>query len=607
MVHIGKILQSFRKEKNLNINQIAKGLCSVNFLSKCEREEQIPDALLFEYLMERIGVSPEDFSIMATEEEYIFFAWREHVYDAIERKNWEELADLRKNCHVFEEDCNKNILHQMEYFIKGILAAVQNSDWKKASEYMKKAVIQTNPKFFQTLDTTVRLGTKELHMMLLYLYYGVLGQAIEKKTGKEMFYQLEKYILHNKMENYELAKIYPKLICISLHLFEEEIEVKDKICLCENAVNLLRATYKFYDIVELLGLYLSLLKQENSNQSSFYEKQYQTFLELHQRNHTNYDFAPEYIVYQKPKVYLITEYLYSKRMEKQLTQFELSEGVYEHPESYSRVERGVTKPFPRKLQLLVDKLDINWCRYRGELETDNLEVFRLRLKHRTFFVENKWEEGFKILEQMENLMDMHQIVNQQYIESHKIVAMYFLGKTDAQTVSSKLRELLNLTKTIDNSTESLVYYSQTEIEIITYIAKMLCCQQKYEEGIFLIKTMLEQMNRSRVGLEYHKNGITFALRVLSDLYFSCKEYEMSIEVLNDVYNMYMKNKNGVAIPNVLDGIADNLEHISEVYNQEYKDLYRKTYYVADFYNIQYIKDSIEKHYKENFDRKIQWY
>lgn len=607
MVHIGKILQSFRKEKNLNINQIAKGLCSINFLSKCEREEQIPDALLFEYLMERIGVSPEDFSIMATEEEYIFFAWREHVYDAIERKNWEELADLRKDCHVFEEDCNKNILHQMEYFIKGILAAVQNSDWKKASEYMKKAVIQTNPKFFQTLDTTVRLGTKELHMMLLYLYYGVLGQAIEKKTGKEMFYQLEKYILHNKMENYELAKIYPKLICISLHLFEEEIEVKDKICLCENAVTLLRATYKFYDIVELLGLYLSLLKQENSNQSSFYEKQYQTFLELHQRNHTNYDFAPEYIVYQKPKVYLITEYLYSKRMEKQLTQFELSEGVYEHPESYSRVERGVTKPFPRKLQLLVDKLDINWCRYRGELETDNLEVFRLRLKHRTFFVENKWEEGFKILEQMENLMDMHQIVNQQYIESHKIVAMYFLGKTDAQTVSSKLRELLNLTKTIDNSTEFLVYYSQTEIEIITYIAKMLCCQQKYEEGIFLIKTMLEQMNRSRVGLEYHKNGITFALRVLSDLYFSCKEYEMSIEVLNDVYNMYMKNKNGVAIPNVLDGIADNLEHISEVYNQEYKDLYRKTYYVADFYNIQYIKDSIEKHYKENFDRKIQWY
>lgn len=607
MVHIGKILQSFRKEKNLNINQIAKGLCSINFLSKCEREEQIPDALLFEYLMERIGVSPEDFSIMATEEEYIFFAWREHVYDAIERKNWEELADLRKDCHVFEEDCNKNILHQMEYFIKGILAAVQNSDWKKASEYMKKAVIQTNPKFFQTLDTTVRLGTKELHMMLLYLYYGVLGQAIEKKTGKEMFYQLEKYILHNKMENYELAKIYPKLICISLHLFEEEIEVKDKICLCENAVTLLRATYKFYDIVELLGLYLSLLKQENSNQSSFYEKQYQTFLELHQRNHTNYDFAPEYIVYQKPKVYLITEYLYSKRMEKQLTQFELSEGVYEHPESYSRVERGVTKPFPRKLQLLVEKLDINWCRYRGELETDNPEVFRLRVKHRILDIENKRRESLHVLEEMESLLYMDNIVNYQYIESNKVIDKYFLNEIDGETACKMLRQYLQLTKQFDKETSYLVYYSQTEVELVAGIAQILCIEKKCEEGISLLNIMLEQMKRSKIGLEYHQNGVIFVLNVLSDIYFACGKYEKSNEILYYVYDVYMKFKKGSNLPKILDSLADNLEHMGDEYSSEYKSLYRQTYYVSDFFEIEYIKEFTKKYYSEYFETNINWY
>ncbi len=606
MVHIGKTLQSFRKEKKINMAQISNGLCSVAFISQCEREEQVPDALLFEYLMERIGVSPEDFSIMATEEEYIFFSWRERVYDAIERKDWTILRDLSEDCKILMEDCNENIVQQMEYFIKGILEAVENKNWKKAIQFLKKAIMQTNPDMFQTLNTEMKLGTKELHMMILYVYYGVQAKTIDKSVGKELFYQLEHYISYKNIENYELVKIYPKLICIGLHLFENEMEQTEKIRFCETAVSLLRSTYKFYDITELLHSYFLLLKQENSNQLSFYEKQYQNFVELYQRRNTSLDFQPEYIVYQKPKVYLLTEYLYSKRMEKNWTQLQTSEGIYE-PESYSRVERGITNPFPRKLQLLIEKLDINWCYYRGELETDNPEVYRLRLKHRAVSIEGKWEEALRILEQMEKFLNMESAINYQYVSSHKILAMYFLGRVDVETVSLKLKKFLVLTKAIDGDTEHLVYYSQTEIELVTYIAKMLRDQQKYAEGISLIKTMLEQMSRSKVGLEYHKNGITFALRVLSDLYFSCGEYQMSINILNDVYDIYMKTRNGDAIPNVLDGIADNLEHMGEVYCQEYKKLYRETYYVADFYNIQYAKKFIEKYYTENFDADMKWY
>lgn len=603
MVHIGKTLQSFRREKKMKMNQISKGLCSVSFISQCEREEQIPDALLFEYLMERIGVSPEDFSIMATEEEYIFFSWRERVYDAIERKNWDVLRDLSEDCKVLIEVCNKDIVYQMEHFIKGILEAVENENWKKASEYLKKAVMQTNPDLFQTLNTKTKLGTKELHMMMLYLYYDVQAESMDQNVGKELFYQLEHYLSHKNIEKFELAKIYPKLICIGLHLFENEMKQGEKICFCEKAVSLLRSTYKFYDITELLRLYIPLLKQEGSKELPFYEKQYQNFMELYQRNNTDFDFQPEYVVYQKPKVYLITEYLYSKRMEKHLTQLQISEGIYE-PESYSRVERGVTRPFPRKLQLLIEKLDINWCYYRGELETDNPEVYRLRIKHRVLNINNQRKESLEILEQLEALLDMDSVVNFQYIESHKILAKYFLGEAEAKTVCEKLNQLFYLTKTLDTETEYLVYYSQTEVELVANIAKMLCMQKKYEEGIFLLKTMFEQMTRSKIGLEYHQNGVVFALSVLSEIFFACGEYKMSNKVLGYVYDIYMKTKMGENLPKILDGIADNLEHLGEEYSQEYKSLYRQTYYIADFYEMQHIKKFIGKYYTERFETDI---
>lgn len=606
MVHIGKTLQSFRKEKKINMAQISNGLCSVAFISQCEREEQVPDALLFEYLMERIGVSPEDFSIMATEEEYIFFSWRERVYDAIERKDWTILRDLSEDCKILMEDCNENIVQQMEYFIKGILEAVENKNWKKAIQFLKKAIMQTNPDMFQTLNTEMKLGTKELHMMILYVYYGVQAKTIDKSVGKELFYQLEHYISYKNIENYELVKIYPKLICIGLHLFENEMEQTEKIRFCETAVSLLRSTYKFYDITELLHSYFLLLKQENSNQLSFYEKQYQNFVELYQRRNTSLDFQPEYIVYQKPKVYLLTEYLYSKRMEKNWTQLQTSEGIYE-PESYSRVERGITNPFPRKLQLLIEKLDINWCYYRGELETDNPEVYRLRRQHRILDIENKRKESLKVLEQMETLLDMDDIVNYQYIESSKIQDKYFLGEVDAETACEKLMECLLLTKKLDKETEYLVYYSQTEIELVASIAQILYKQKKYEEGISLLKMMFEQMTRSKVGLEYHQNGITFALSVLSDIFFACGEYQKSIKISNYVYDIYMKTKKGANLPKVLDAIADNLEHMREIYSEEYKSLYRQTYYIADFFEMQHIKKFIGKYYKENFDANMKWY
>ena len=92
-------------------------------------------------------------------------------------------------------------------------------------------------------------------------------------------------------------------------------------------------------------------------------------------------FQPETLYFQMPKVYLISEFLYSKRKEKKLTQELLSEGICE-PETYSRLETGKRKPKKNKYYALMDRLEIGWAYFRGELYTNDVEMYKMKCMHR---------------------------------------------------------------------------------------------------------------------------------------------------------------------------------------------------------------------------------
>ena len=65
-ITLGEMLKRFRIEKGLEAGQVCKGLCSNTLMSHFEQGRKVPDTLLFQYMMERMGVSPELFSVMVS-------------------------------------------------------------------------------------------------------------------------------------------------------------------------------------------------------------------------------------------------------------------------------------------------------------------------------------------------------------------------------------------------------------------------------------------------------------------------------------------------------------------------------------------------------------
>mgnify|MGYP003436736222 FL=1 len=114
------------------------------------------------------------------------------------------------------------------------------------------------------------------------------------------------------------------------------------------------------------------------------------------------------------------------------------------------------------------------------------------------------------------------------------------------------------------------------------------------------------MSQSKVSLLYQWDGVDFLQRIRAGLYYSEGKYREGYVTRKEVYKVAVSERNAGNLPIMLDGMADDLEHIGKEYRNEYMNLYRQTYYVSDFYEMKNIRDFARKYY-EKFEKQYQWY
>lgn len=599
---LGQTLRQARIERNLKEKCICDGICSTAMMTYYEKGKQVPDSLLFLRLMERMGVSSEEFTLMVSENEYTYLKWQEQVYDAIEQERWEELGKLLQRDIKGKEWINERLQKQFLLYASGIYqGSILN--YEVAVSELKKAIELTIPQEALGKKDTL-FNVMELHILMLYLFYGCKCEVLDDENAKQLLDSLETFIHDGIMDRNEKAQVYPKLVCIALNCIEDLLSEKEKIVLCEKAVHILRENKTFHDITELLRLYIPLLEKKQSEQLGFYKKQYEVFCDLLQEESLSIAFRPEIQGVHKARVYLKHEYLSSKRRDKGLTQEIVSEDICA-PETYSRLERGERTPSRKNFKALAEKLDINWVQYRGEIVSTDLEAYRLRRLERRASIEGRWRDSLELVQKLEQCLDMNIVENYQYVKASGCVLKVRLKEMSIEDACTKLEELLAMTCKFDTDTSHMVYYSKIEMEIIAYMAEFYSKQGKVREGIEFIETVIKQMSHSKLDYEDQWNGFSLLFRVLARLYFSSGEYDTSIKISQYVKRVMVKRRTGSNLPVVLDEIADGLEHKGVQYSEEYKKLYRYTYYVADLFTIEDVTPFAKKYYEDKFDCGIK--
>ena len=601
---LGETVYRLRIERGIEAKQICEGLCDEATLSRARDDARAMDSLLFESIVGRMGTTFEEFTLMLSQEEYDYRQWQDTAYAAIEEADWDKLPALLDSDIKEKAWINEKLQKQFYHYAKGSYLGSQGQ-YMEAFEELKIAEECTILRDILQ-DKKTYLNTMELHILFLTLYYGVKGNVIGADDAKLTFEHLEAFIYEGILDINEKAKVYPKLICIGLYCLGDKLSEEEQLKLCQKAINILLKNKSFHDITELFRRYIPLLEKSGSEELAFYKKQYEVFCDLLESEGIDTGFRPEAQGVRKPKVYLIHEYLSSKRQQKGLTQESLSEGICE-PETYSRVERGKRAPSRKNFKALAERLDISWALYRGEIVSDDFKAYELRRKQRRAGIEGRWKDSLAITKELEQCLDMTIVENYQYVKCHEYVILSRMREIDMDEVCVKLQELLSMTQKMDGDVSKLVYYSQIDMEIIAYLAQVYGMQDRHMEGIQLIETVVKQMEHSRLRYEEQWNGFSILFRTLASLYFAVGKYDISVQISEYVKRNIISRRDGVNLPQVLDEIADGLEHTSIEYSEEYKKLYRYTYYVADLFALENITSFARKYYEDRFDAMIRWY
>ena len=234
---LGEMLYRFRIKQGVEAQQVCLGLCTKAMMSNFENGKNVPDILTFLCMTERMGISSEEFSIMVSEKEYVYYQWREEVCGAIEDTNWSKLKKLLNAKETKKVFCNKRLEKQFYLYASAVYYASENT-YAKSFQLLDIAIEQTIPNFSVIINKKVRLGLQELHILMLYLYYGRKEQGVlSMEKGWELFQMLEQYMLGGFLDKNEQAVCYPKLVCIGIHCLNEMLSDTEKMRLCEKAYN----------------------------------------------------------------------------------------------------------------------------------------------------------------------------------------------------------------------------------------------------------------------------------------------------------------------------------------------------------------------------------
>ena len=88
------LLESVRKNLRVTSEQLCGGLCSVTQMHYIERGDRLPDYLMRNRIMARLGISAEGYEDYVQYDEYDRWCQRQEIIKYVEDSDWEKAKTL---------------------------------------------------------------------------------------------------------------------------------------------------------------------------------------------------------------------------------------------------------------------------------------------------------------------------------------------------------------------------------------------------------------------------------------------------------------------------------------------------------------------------------
>lgn len=499
-LNIGRLLYGIRTKYEMNVKDICRGICSPSSYCMYENGEIVPDILLVNMFLDRMGFGILGLTAYISEKEVVYFKWKESTRACIRNENYKKLVMLLEHMPTGNVSLNKKIREQYAWFIKGIVAEKDTADLKKATECYEKALECTCGFLIKSQKIEGTFSVREIHIYAIYLNLLCKVNPKEKEEVISRFYQLMQYVNVHYVEEQQKVKIYPLLVCLWGNLVIEGKDTEGSFEIFEKTLELLRKQKSLYCLLEIMRLHILVGLKEKRDMSKEQEdiKILQSFFE-----EFGYQAQSQIYVPQANEIMLehVGQYLSTERKKVNYTQEKISDGICS-VESYSRIENG-RKPTRNNYKALTEKIGTENRYYIELVNTGNIDALLLRreISYELFMEKN--ERLPELLEELKTVLGEKEVAkNRQYLEFVQVSIEENTGRKTWNQCCDMFRNILSYTMNEKEIGKKRHVYTMLEINLIDHISVCMAKDGKSEEAMHLIKAFLDDMDSMKTEKYY---------------------------------------------------------------------------------------------------------
>lgn len=601
---IGKMMVALRTENELSQKDLCRGICSVTTLSRLEAGERRPDILIFNAVLQRLGKSSDYVNTILTQEEFEYFVKRRNVEMAFADKDFEQ---AEKDLQEWEQEIAENgiAVHKQDmYRLYAYCYLQKDKNYKKAEEYLYKALLETIPEFDMWkqmpsgLEGTVVLSETELELLLLYVYVREQIGIEEETLLESLFGYIRSKITDETAQNKALAQ--------ALHLqayFYKKHSLWEKCykC-CEAAIEAEVKNGAIAILYQALKMEMECLEQGVlARNGELRKKEYKCLKEVLEEYGEGIDFEEFTFLFKgsSQEKGLIDEVVRFSRLREGYSQEELSDGICT-PETMSRIETGKNSPTVKKFYAIMDKLGLGVGYYNTELVVEKFitlqKVNQLNRLNRL----QQYDKAEQLLSKIEMEVDAQK--NRQQLGLYHVVFDYRQGRISVEEALRRTENLLQLTlQKIDGRYEMPPYLSSIEIALLNQVAVYYRNMGKKREAVEILQLVYDYFFKSKIDAPERNHRYFLIIANLVSYLEEVDEMEQAIEMARESVEISIKYNIGRRLGHNLTVKAYSQERIRD---KSCLDNYEKAYYLCglyeDFHNQRAVREQVWKNWSIDY-------
>lgn len=295
-IDIGALCYRVRKRRDISQEKLIYGICKQSAYSKSEKNEIALSKDMTERLLKRLGLSSSNFLFLISQKDHEYQEWKKQLIQLINVKDYDKAFKALQ----LRKEKENDLQHQFHLFILGYLTNDLNM--------IQQALLITLPKLNHIYLPEMALSADEMKMLLYYW----------KKEGRLL---QNTNVIKNCMEYTDLYYADEE----KAKLFSYELDIMKQIMMDEKD--------------QLLYRYFSMKRDA-----------------LFHQYHFHHDALSFEIANNSMPLHT---YLYNKRIEKNMTQEEISENICSVV-TYSRFESGKQEMNSNSIKQLFHKLNLEY-------------------------------------------------------------------------------------------------------------------------------------------------------------------------------------------------------------------------------------------------------